>query len=326
MKAVVCEQLGPPEKLRVLEVVTPRPGAGQVLIEVRAASINYLDALIVQGAYQVKPPLPFSPGAEAAGIVASVGPDVTGYAAGDRVVAYVGSGCLAQFCVADAGKTIPLPADVSYEHGAAFLLAYGTALHALRDVAALRSGEALLVLGAAGGVGSAAVETGKALGARVIAAASSEEKLAFCRALGADEVIDYSAEDLRERVLELTSRAGAAVVFDPVGGQYTEAALRATAWGGRLLVVGFASGEIPRIPLNLALLRERVLAGVYWGDWIARQPEDHRRNMRQLVDWIGSDVLKLAISERIALEQVPNALTRILGRKVKGKLVALPFA
>lgn len=326
MKAVVCDAFGPVAALRVREVSTPRPGRGQVLIEVRAASLNYLDALIVQGTYQLKPQLPFSPGAEASGIVAEVGAGVTGYSAGDRVVAFAGSGCFAQFCIADAAQTVALPAQLSHEDGATFLLAYGTSLHALRDVAALQAGEPLLVLGAAGGVGGAAVAIGKAMGAQVIAAASSAEKLALCRSLGADATVNYATEDLRARVLELTGGSGASVVFDPVGGPYTEAALRATVWGGRLLVVGFAAGEIPRIPLNLALLRERVLAGVYWGEWIRRNPEGHQRNVRQLLEWIGSGALNLAITERIGLDQVPDALARMLARKAKGKLLVLPFA
>ncbi len=326
MKAVVCEAFGPVEALRVREVPPPRPGPGQLLIEVRAASLNYLDALIVQGAYQLKPRLPFTPGAEAAGIVAAVGAGVSGFSAGDRVVAFAGSGCFAQFCIVDAGQAVALPAVLSHEDGAAFLLAYGTALHALRDVAALEAGETLLVLGAAGGVGAAAVGIGKAMRATVIAAASSAEKLALCRTLGADETINYATEDLRARILELTGGAGAGVVFDPVGGQYTEPALRATAWGGRLLVVGFAAGDIPRIPLNLALLRERVLAGVYWGEWIRHDPEGHQRNVRQLLEWIEGGALKLAVTERIGLAQVPDALGRMLARKAKGKLLVLPFA
>lgn len=326
MRAVVCEELGPPGNLKVREIAPPRPGPGQLLIEVRAASVNYLDALIVQGGYQEKPPLPFSPGAEAAGMVVAVGSGVTRFAPGDRVLAFAGSGCFAEFCLADIEQTVPLPADLSYEDGSAFLLTYGTSLHALRDVGSLRAGETLLVLGAAGGVGAAAVEIGRALGARVIAAASTPEKLEFCRTLGAQDTINYVTENLQERALELTGGAGVALAFDPVGGEYTEAAFRTTTWRGRLLVVGFAAGDIPRVPLHLALLRERVLAGVYWGDWIKRDPEGHRRNVHQLVDWIQDGTLRLAISERLNLEQVPDALVRTLARQTKGKLLVLPYS
>jgi NADPH2:quinone reductase len=326
MKALLCTEYGPLDKLTVGELPSPTPGPGQVVIDVKASSLNFPDALMVQGLYQVKPPLPFSPGAELAGIVKEVGEGVRGLAAGDRVIAFPGFGGFAEECLVAADKVMPLPAGMDFDLGAAFVLTYCTSLHGLQDCGRLESGETLLVLGAAGGVGLAAVEIGKALGARVIAAASSDDKLALCRQVGADATINYAAEDLRRRALELTEDKGADVVYDPVGGAYTEAALRATAWGGRLLVVGFAAGEIPKIPLNLALLKERSLVGVYWGDSVRHDPGGHERNLRRLVDWFAAGIIKPVVSERVPLAQAPAALARLAGRQVKGKVVVLPEA
>jgi NADPH2:quinone reductase len=326
MKALLCTEYGPLDKLTVGELPSPTPGPGQVVIDVKASSLNFPDALMVQGLYQVKPPLPFSPGAELAGIVKEVGEGVRGLAAGDRVIAFPGFGGFAEECLVAADKVMPLPAGMDFDLGAAFVLTYCTSLHGLQDCGRLESGETLLVLGAAGGVGLAAVEIGKALGARVIAAASSDDKLALCRQVGADATINYAAEDLRRRALELTEGKGADVVYDPVGGAYTEAALRATAWGGRLLVVGFAAGEIPKIPLNLALLKERSLVGVYWGDSVRHDPGGHERNLRRLVDWFAAGIIKPVVSERVPLAQAPAALARLAGRQVKGKVVVLPEA
>jgi NADPH2:quinone reductase len=324
VRALLCREYGPIENLKVEEIPSPRPGPGEVLVQVKASALNYPDALLVQGLYQVKPPLPFSPGMELAGIVKEVGEGVRGVAAGQRVIASPGRGGFAQECVVSAERVTPLPASMDFETGSAFVLTYCTSLHALQDCGGLKPGETLVVLGAAGGVGTSAIEIGKAMGARVIAAASSEEKLAFCRKLGADETIDYGSADLRQRILELTSGKGADVVYDPVGGAYTEPALRATAWRGRLLVIGFASGVIPAVKLNLALLKERSLVGVYWGDWTQHDPQGQRRNVERLAAWFAEGKVKPAISERISLAQAPAAMSRILQRKVMGKVVVIP--
>ena len=324
MKALVCREFGPIENLTVEETDPPRPGPGQVLVDVKAASLNFPDALMVQGLYQVKPPLPFSPGHEIAGVVTKLGDGVLGVAAGDAVIGTPGVGGFAEQCVVARERLTPLPAGMDFATASAFVLTYCTTLHGLEDCGRLRSGESLLVLGAAGGVGTAAIEIGKALGARVIAAASSEDKLALCRDLGADETIDYVREDLRKRVLELTGGKGVDVVYDPVGGALTEAALRASAWGGRLLVIGFASGEIPAIRLNLALLKERSIVGVYWGEWTRQDPAGQKRNVERLAELYAAGKVKPAVSERIGLAEVPAALSRMLQRKVKGKIVVVP--
>ena len=324
MKALVCRQFGPIENLAVEEIDPPRPGPGQVLVDVKASSLNFPDALMVQGLYQVKPPLPFSPGHEISGVIEKLGEGVLGVAVGDAVIATPGVGGLAEQCVVARERITPLPAGMDFATASAFLLTYCTTLHALEDCGRLRSGESLLVLGAAGGVGTAAIEIGKALGARVIAAASSEEKLALCRDLGADETIDYVREDLRKRALELTGGKGVDVVYDPVGGALTEAALRASAWGGRLLVIGFASGEIPAIRLNLALLKERSIVGVYWGEWTRQDPAGQKRNVERLGELYAAGKVKPVVSERIRLAEVPAALVRMQKRQVKGKIVVVP--
>ena len=324
MKALLCREYGPIEGLKVEEVPSPRPGPTEVVVEVKASSLNFPDALLVQGLYQVKPPLPFSPGMELAGVVKEVGTGVRGVKSGDRVVASPGRGGFAQECVVPADRLSPLPPGMDFETGSAFVLTYCTSLHALKDCGHLQPGETLVVLGAAGGVGTSAIEVGKAMGAKVIAAASSEEKLAFCRELGADDGIDYEKSDLRQRILDLTGGKGADVVYDPVGGAHTEAALRATAWRGRLLVIGFASGVIPQVKLNLALLKERSLVGVHWGDWTHHDPKGQRRHVEQLVAWFAEKKIKPAVSERVSLEDAPVAILRLLQRKVKGKVVVVP--
>ncbi len=324
MKALLCREYGPIDRLRVEEVPSPRPGPNEVVVEVKASSLNFPDALLVQGLYQVKPPLPFSPGMELAGIVTGVGAGVRNLAPGDRVIASPGRGGFAQECLVSADRVTPLPAGMDFETGSAFLLTYCTSLHALQDCGHLEPGETLVVLGAAGGVGSSAIEVAKAMGARVIAAASSEEKLAFCKKLGADETIDYQGADLRQRILDLTSGKGADVVYDPVGGAHTEAALRATAWRGRLLVIGFASGVIPQVKLNHVLLKERSLVGVYWGDWVQRNPDAQRRNVEKLAAWFAQGRVRPAVSERVSLAEAPAAMTRLLQRKVTGKVVVVP--
>lgn len=324
MKALLCAEYGPLEKLAVEDMPSPTAGPGQVVVDVKAAALNFPDALMVQGLYQVKPPLPFSPGAEVAGLVKAVGQGVQGLKAGDRVIGFPGTGGFAEECAVAAGKIMPLPENMDFATGAALVLTYGTSLHALQDCGRLQPGETLLVLGAAGGVGAAAVEIGKAMGARVIAAASNGDKLALCRQLGADETIDYSREELRQRALALTGEKGVDVVCDPVGGGYTEPALRALAWRGRLLIVGFAAGEIPKIPLNLALLKERSLIGVYWGDSVRHDPRGHMRNMQQLMAWFAEGKVRPVVSERFPLARAPEAMRRLLDRQVKGKVVILP--
>jgi len=323
MKALLCREYGPIDRLKVEEIPSPRAGPEQVVVEVKASSLNFPDALVVQSLYQVKPPLPFSPGMELAGVVKEVGSGVAGLKKGDRVLGSPGRGGFAQECLVSADQVWPLPSQMDFETGSAFIVTYGTSLHALQDRGHLQPGETLVVLGAAGGVGTSAIEVGKAMGAKVIAAASSEEKLAFCRTLGADETINYEETNLRQGILDLTGGRGADVIYDPVGGAYTEAALRATAWGGRLLVIGFTSGAIPQVKLNLALLKERSVIGVYWGDWAQQDPDGQRRNVEQLGAWFAQGKIKPVVSERVSLAEVPAAMMRLLQRKVKGKIVVV---
>jgi NADPH2:quinone reductase len=321
MKAVVCKHYGPPESLAIEELASPRPAAGEVVISVKAASVNFPDVLIIQNKYQFKPPLPFSPGSELAGIVKEVGPGVKGWRPGERVIAFTTYGAFAEEVKTEAARLLPLPAEMDFVTGAAFLLTYGTSEHALRDRASLRAGETLLVLGAAGGVGLAAIEIGKALGARVIACASSEEKLAVCREHGADASVNYASDDLRERVKALTEGRGVDVVYDPVGGAYTEPAFRSLAWRGRLLVVGFAGGEIPRLPLNLPLLKGAAVVGVFWGDFVRREPKAFADSVRQLERWYGEGRLRPHVSQTLPLEQAAEALKLLASREAKGKIV-----
>ena len=325
MKALLCKQFGGLEQLQVEDIATPEPGPKQVRVDVKAAALNFPDALMVQGLYQIKPPLPFSPGSEFAGIVSAVGSEVSQFKVGDRVISF-SLGGFAEEAVADAARTMPLPPGMDFDVGAGLVLTYCTSLRGLKDCGRLQAGESLLVLGASGGVGVAAVEIGKATGARVIAAASSEDKLALCRELGADAGINYATENLKDRVNELTGGRGVDVVYDPVGGPYTEQALRATAWGGRLLVIGFAAGDIPKIPINLCLLKERSLVGVYWGDSLKHDAPGHQRNVAQLLDWFASGKIKPYISERVPLAETPALMARMTARQVKGKAIVLPEA
>src|SRR3954467_4101107 len=321
MKAVLCKQYGPPESLVVEELSSPKPGPGEVVVSVKAASVNFPDFLIIQNKYQFKPPLPFSPGSELAGVVKEVGADVSGWHSGDRVIAFTTYGAFAEEVKTEASRLLPLPDSMDFVTGAAFLLTYGTSEHALQDRGDLKSGETLLVLGAAGGVGLAAIEIGKILGARVIACASTDDKLAVCREHGADETINYAAEDLRERIKALTGGHGADVVYDPVGGPYTELALRSIAWRGRLLVVGFAPGEIPKIPLNLTLLKGCAIVGVFWAAWSPREPAHFAEAMARLDRWYADGKLKPHISATFPLERAADALTLMASRKVTGKVV-----
>lgn len=321
MKAIVCKQYGPPESLVLEDLPSPRPGAGEVVISVRAASVNFPDVLIIQNKYQFKPPLPFSPGSELAGVVKAVGDGVRDVRPGDRVMAFTTYGAFAEEVKTEAARLIPMPASMDFATAAAFVLTYGTSDHALRDRAALKAGETLLVLGAAGGVGLAAIEIGRALGARIIACASSEEKLAVCRSHGADATIDYTAEDLRERVKALTEGRGIDVVYDAVGGAYSEPAFRSLAWRGRHLVVGFAAGEIPKLPLNLALLKGASLVGVFWGDFARREPGAFAQSIAQLGRWYAEGKLRPHVSQTLPLEQAPQAIRLLASRQAKGKVV-----
>jgi len=321
MKAVLCKQYGPPDTLTFEELPSPKAGPGEVVVAVKAASVNFPDVLIIQNKYQFKPPLPFSPGSELAGVVKEVGAGVTNVKAGDKVIAFTTYGAFAEEVKTEAGRLLPLPEGMDFASGAAFLLTYGTSDHALRDRGAVKAGETLLVLGAAGGVGLAAIEIGKALGARVIACASSEEKLAVCRSHGADAGIDYAKQDLRERIKALTEGRGVDVVYDPVGGPYTEPAFRSLAWRGRLLVVGFAAGEIPKLPLNLALLKGASVVGVFWGDFTRREPGEFAASVRQLGAWFGEGKLHPHVSQTLPLHKAAEALKLMAARQVKGKLV-----
>ncbi len=324
MRAVRLHELVGPEGLRVDEVPELTAGPGQVLIDVKAAGVNFPDILITQGKYQFKPALPFSPGGEAAGVVRAVGSGVTSLAVGDRVATTLLYGAYAEQVVAPELATVKLPDAVSFEIGAATLLTYATTFHALVDRADLQRGESLLVLGAAGGVGIAAVELGVLLGARVIAAASSPEKLAFCREHGASETIDYSREALKDRIKALTAGAGVDVVYDPVGGPLAESALRGIAWEGRYLVVGFASGDIPKIPLNLALLKGCQIVGVFWGEFAMRDAARNRAHCEQLFAWVAEGLLRPAIDATLPFDRAGEALGRLARREVKGKLVLVP--
>ena len=325
MRAVRVHELTGPSALRLdTDVPEPTAGAGQVVIDVKAAGVNFPDILLTKGMYQFKPSPPFSPGGECAGVVSAVGSGVTSVAVGDRVATTLLYGAFAEKVVAPELGVVKLPESVSFEVGAATLLTYLTTIHALSDRAALKSGETLLVLGAAGGVGIAAVELGALMGARVIAAASSDDKLAFCREHGASDVINYASEDLKERVKALTKGNGVDVVYDPVGGNLAEAALRGTAWQGRFLVVGFASGDIPKIPLNLVLLKGCQIVGVFWGSFAMREPAANRAHADQIFRWVAEGKLRPAIDEVLPFDKAAEALARIDARKVKGKLVLTP--
>jgi NADPH2:quinone reductase len=324
MKAVLCKAYGPPESLVVEDVEPLKPGKGQVVITVKACGVNFPDALIIQGKYQVKPPMPFSPGSEVAGIVKEVGEGVDSARVGDRVIAFIGHGGFAEEVLAEAAQLIPIPDVMDFATAASFVLTYGTSHYALKDRAQIRSGETLLVLGAAGGVGLAAVEIGKVMGARVIAAASTDEKLEVCKQHGADELINYTTQDLRERVKELTRGEGVDVVYDPVGGNYSEVALRGMAWGGRFLVIGFTAGEIPRIPLNLTLLKGCSIVGVFWGSFTSRDPKRNQQHLQELLNWYVTGKINPLISATYPLERAADALNDMMNRKVKGKVVLVP--
>ncbi len=321
MKAVLCRAYGPPSSLEIGEAPSPVPGPGQVRVDVHACGVNFPDTLIIQGRYQFKPELPFSPGAEVAGVIGAIGPGVEGWAVGDRVIAATTWGGYAEEVAASVERLVRLPEGLDFSTAAAFMLTYGTSHHALKDRARLAPGETVLVLGAAGGVGLAAVELAKQMGARVIAAASSEDKLAVCREHGADETIDYSRENLRERIKALTDGRGVDVVYDPVGGDYAEPALRSMAWNGRYLVVGFAAGGIPALPFNLPLLKGCAIVGVFWGGFTRQEPERNAANLQELVQWLREGRLKPRVCARYPLEQAADAMADLLERRVTGKVV-----
>lgn len=321
MRALVCKAYGPPESLVIEERDDPVAADGQVLIDVAAAGINFPDILSIAGTYQVKTPTPFVPGNEAAGIVAAVGANVSHYAIGDKVIITTRGDAFAEKCVADEMTTMPLPEGLNFEQGAGFAVAYGTSYHALKQSAKLQPGETVLVLGAAGGVGITAVEIAKSMGARVIAAASTAEKLEFAVAAGADETINYSAVPLKETIKELTDGKGADVVYDPVGGELADQAFRATAWHGRYLVIGFASGEIPKFAANIALLKEASIIGVWWGTWAAKNPQLQVQNVQELSRLIAAGKLTPRVTESYAMDEFVDAFKTITERRARGKVI-----
>jgi NADPH2:quinone reductase len=321
MKAVLCKAFGPADTLAVEDVSDPAPGAGEVVLSVKAAGVNFPDVLMIENKYQVKPPLPFSPGGEAAGVVSQVGAGVVGVKTGDRVMAITGHGAFAEKVVVSADRLVAIPAAMDDVTAGAFLFTYATSDHAVRDRGELRAGETMLVLGAAGGVGLAAVEIGKAVGATVIACASTDDKLAVCREHGADDAINYATEDLRDGIKRITGDRGVDVVIDPVGGRFSEPAFRSTTWRGRFVVVGFAAGDIPKIPLNLPLLKGSSIVGSSLGGWMRREPERFAESTRQLLRWYTDSRLKPHIDRTFPLERAGEAIAYMAGRQVKGKVV-----
>jgi len=321
MKAVLCKQHGLPDTLVVEEIPSPKAGAKQVVITVKACGVNFPDTLIIQNKYQFKPELPFSPGGEVAGIIKEVGEGVNHLNVGDTVIAMTGWGGFAEEVLTDASRVFPIPPVFDFKTAATFAYVFGTSYHALKDRAQLKEGETVLVLGASGGVGLAAVQLAKVMGAKVIAAASTEAKLAVCSQYGADAIVNYSDDNWREQVKVLTEGKGVDVVYDAVGGHYAEPALRSMAWNGRYLVVGFAAGDIPKIPLNLPLLKGCAVVGVFWGEFATRQKKDNQANMMQLFGWLMQGKLKPHISAEYPLEQAAQALNDLLERKATGKVV-----
>ena len=321
MHAWLCENPIGVEALNWKELPTPQPEADEVRIAIRAASLNFPDLLIVQNKYQMKPALPFVPGSEYAGIVEAVGSGVTHLKVGDAVAAFGGTGGFATHAIAKAALVLALPHGFAFDDAAAFVLTYGTTHHALLDRAALKAGETVLVLGAAGGVGTAAIQIAKAIGARVIAAASSAEKCALCKSLGADATIDYSTGNLREQIKALTNGQGPDVVYDPVGGDFAEPVFRSIAWRGRYLVVGFAQGGIPAVPWNLALLKGASIVGVFWGDFARREPQANASALAELAQWYAAGKIKPVIDQRLPMQDLPKAFARMGTRQVLGKLV-----
>jgi NADPH:quinone reductase len=324
VKAILCQRFGTPDELVLADIPDPVPGPGEVVAKVAAVGLNFFDTLIIAGKYQTKPPFPFSPGGEFAGVVEGLGPGVSAFAPGDRVLGYTNFNAARERTAVAADKIVKIPADLDFDRAAALTVTYGTAYHALEHRALLRRGETLVVLGASGGVGLAAVELGRIMGARVIACASTDEKLAFARAHGADETVNYAREDLRGALKRLGGDRGVDVVFDPVGGPYSEAALRSLAWGGRHLVVGFAAGEIPKIALNLVLLKGCAVIGIFWGAWVRHETAQYKQALDALAQWCAQGKLSCHIQKVYPLKDTPAALHALAARRVMGKLVVHP--
>ncbi|MDT0621052.1 NADPH:quinone oxidoreductase family protein [Croceitalea vernalis] len=321
MKAIRCNKYGLPSTLILEDIDALKPNEKEVLVEVKACGINFTDTLIIQGLYQFKPELPFTPGSDLAGIVKAVGNGVTHLKVGDEVFGFVAYGAMAEEVLVPSKACFLKPPQMDFPTAASFMMAYGTSFHALKDRAKLQKGETLLVLGASGGVGLAAVELGKLMGAQVIAAASSDDKLKLCAAYGADHLINYTTDDLKASIKDLTNKKGVDVIYDPVGGNFSEAAFRAMAWNGRHLVIGFAAGQIPKLPLNLPLLKGASLVGVFWGGFAMGQPKENMQNTMTLMQWHTEEKLKPHIDKIYELQEAPKALEAMMNRKVKGKLV-----
>jgi NADPH2:quinone reductase len=321
MKALLCTRHGDPELLEWTEVPEPMPGPGQARIRVEAAGVNFPETLIIRDMYQFKPPLPFTPGGEAAGVVEAVGEGVSKVKPGDRVIAMTGTGAFAEKLLASEAQIVPISGAMPFDIAAGFTMTYGTSHHALKQRGELKPGETLLVLGAAGGVGIAAVELGVLMGAKVIAAASSDEKLALARQYGATETINYATEDMKDRLKTLTGGRGVDVVYDPVGDRYAEPAFRSIAWNGRYLVIGFAGGQIPKLPLNLPLIKGASIVGVFWGAFTAREPQVHAANMEELVGWLEEGKLKPHVGARLPLSEGGRAIRMLMDRKAMGKVI-----
>ena len=329
MKALQCVELGGPDKLKINEVDSPSVIPGHVVIDVKSGSINFPDVLMIQGLYQFQPPLPFTPGGESAGIISEVGEDVTKFKVGDKVFAMTGTGAFAEKILAHEASCMLIPNSMDYDSAAALSMTYGTSLYALKQRANIQPGETLLVLGASGGVGIAAIEIGKAMGAKVIAAASTQDKVDMCMAHGADEGFIYPSgnldrdqqKQLSNKIKELTGGMGANVVYDPVGDSYSEPCLRATAWEGRYLVIGFAAGEIPKIPLNITLLKGCQIVGVFWGAWVGMHPDENNKNFDELFKLHAEGKINPEVSQKYALEKSADAFSHLANRKAKGKVI-----
>ncbi len=324
MKAALCTNFCTPDQLEIADIAEPQAAPGEAVVRVEAAALNFFDTLIIAGKYQHKPPFPFSPAAEFAGVVESIGDGVIAVAPGDRVMGNIGWGAAREAVAVPADTLVKIPPELDMDRAAGLTVTYGTTLYALRERAALKAGETLAVLGASGGTGLAAVEIGKIMGARVIACASSDDKLAFAREHGADETVNYAREDLRGALKKLGGEHGIDVVYDPVGGRYAEPAVRALAWEGRYLVIGFAAGEIPKLPLNLVLLKSCDIRGVLWGSWVKREPQAQRALMTDIMQWCAQGKLKPHVHATYPLAEIAAALNAIADRKVMGKIVLRP--
>jgi NADPH2:quinone reductase len=324
MKAILCSRYGTPDDLELRDLPEPQPGDGEVVVKVAAAALNFFDTLLIAGKYQIKPDFPFSPAAEFAGIVHTCGPGVTGFSPGDRVMSYAAYGAARDYVVQKAARLVKVPDELDLDRAAGLSVTYGTTIHALKDRAKLQAGETLAVLGAAGGTGLAAIEIGKLMGARIIACASSDEKCAFAKKHGADETVNYGSGDLRAELKRLGGTHGIDVLYDPIGGSYAEPALRSMAWEGRYLVIGFAAGEIPKIPLNLVLLKGCDIVGVHWGAFVAHEPENEAANMSEIVRWCADGKLSAHVHAVYPLSETAQALKDIAARKVMGKAILKP--